>query len=70
MRAGKAVDVRWCVVFWAGVNSLWPLLALRGGVRMAISRSIRLTCVALEIRRIDVLFVGSSVCRCCGRKGS
>ena len=29
---------------------------------MAISRSIRVTYVALEIRRIDVLFVDSSVC--------
>jgi len=29
---------------------------------MPISRSICITCVALEIRRIDVLFVGSSVC--------
>jgi len=35
-----------------------------GGVRMAIGRSIGLTCVALEIRRIDVLFVGPSVCHC------
>ena len=39
-----------------------PLLALGGGVRMAISRSIHVTCVALEIHRIDILFVGSSVC--------
>jgi hypothetical protein len=33
-----------------------------GGVRIPISRSIRVTSVALEIRRIDVLFVDSSVC--------
>jgi len=32
-------------------------LALGGGVQMAISRSIRVTCVA-EIHRIDILFVG------------
>jgi len=38
------------------------LLELRGGFQMPISKSIRVTCVALEIRRIDVLFVGSSVC--------
>jgi len=37
------------------------LLELGGGVHMLISRSIRVTCVALEIRRIDVLRVGSSV---------
>jgi len=29
---------------------------------MAIGRSKCVTCVALEIRRTDVLFVGSSVC--------
>ena len=41
-------------------SSLWglPLLALGGGIRMVISRSTHVTCVALEIRRIDVLFVG------------
>ena len=32
------------------------LLAFGGGVQMPNSRSIRVTCVALEIRGIDVLF--------------
>ena len=54
--------MRWYVISWAGVIPLGLSLALGGGVWMAISRSIRVTYVALEIRRIDVLFVGSSVC--------
>jgi len=37
------MGVRWCVVSWAGVI---PLGLGRGeGVRMEISRSIRVTCV-------------------------
>jgi len=50
----------WYVVSWVGViplGSALSLLAFGGGVQMPISRSIRVTCVALEIRRIDVLFV-------------
>ena len=53
------MDLHWYLVSWA-----LPLLALRGGVWMAIIRSILLTCVVLEICRIDTLFVGSSVCHC------
>ena len=59
----RHVEVRWYVVSWAGGHPPWALslLVLVGGVRMAI-RSMHVTSVALEICRIDVLFVGSSVC--------
>jgi len=54
---GTVVGVRWCVVSLAGVISLgfcrcW---CWWGGSGWRISRSECVTCVALEIRRIDVL---------------
>jgi len=55
------VDVRWYVVYWAGVIPLWLCRCWRwgGGVRMAIRRSIRVTSVG----RIKKLYVrGNSSC--------
>jgi len=47
----------WYVVSWAGVITPWvlPLLALGGGVRMPISRSIRVTSVG-QIKKYQLFF--------------
>jgi len=58
LRVGRYGGGRvWYVVSWAGVITPWALslLALGGGVRMPISRSIRVTSVG-EIKNTSFSF--------------
>ena len=51
--------MRLCAVLWAGGHLPWvlSLLVLGGGSEWRIGRSECVTCVVLEIRRVDVMLL-------------